>query len=198
MVVDCAECGVQGYIAVADTVRKDASRAVAALKRNGVTKTVMLTGDNSATASIIGREVGVDEWRANLLPDEKVAAIDDLIRQYGRVAMVGDGINDAPALARATVGIAMGAAGSATALETADVALMGDSLSALPFAIKLGQQTVGIIKQNTAFALALKAAFLVLAVAGVATLWMAVFADVGASMIVILNGMRLLKARPVS
>jgi Zn2+/Cd2+-exporting ATPase len=196
MVVDCSSCGVQGYIAVADTVREDAREAIAELKRIGVKHIVMLTGDNAATAEAIGGQVGVDEFRADLLPEDKVRAVEEIMAQYGKVAMVGDGINDAPALARATLGIAMGAAGSATALETADVALMGDNLGRLPFAIGLGRQTMRIIKQNIVFALALKALFLALAIAGSATLWMAVFADVGASMIVILNGMRLLRARP--
>ena len=195
MVVDCSSCGVQGYISVADTLRPDAARAVAALKQAGIRHTIMLTGDNASTAAFIQSQVGVDEYRAELLPENKVAAIEELIAQHGEVAMVGDGINDAPALARATVGIAMGAAGSATALETADVALMGDNLMRLPFAILLGRRTLGILKQNIAFALAIKVVFFALALAGAATLWMAVFADVGASMIVILNGMRLLQSK---
>ncbi len=196
MVVDCSSCGVQGYIAVSDTIRENAPAAIAALKEAGVAHTVMLTGDNAATAEAISRQVGIDQFRADLLPEDKVRAIEDIMAQYGNVAMVGDGINDAPALARATLGIAMGAAGSATALETADIALMGDNLDRLPFAIGLGRQTLRIVKQNIAFALVVKAIFLSLAIAGSATLWMAVFADVGASMIVILNGMRLLRARP--
>ena len=196
MVVDCSDCGVQGYIAVADTVRENACEAIRELKKTGITKTVMLTGDNAITAGVISHLTGVDEFKANLLPEDKVAAVKDLIAHHGKVAMVGDGINDAPALAQATVGIAMGAAGSATALETADVALMTDNLLQLPFAIRLGRRTITTIKQNIIFALVLKAVFLGLAVAGIATLWMAVFADVGASLIVILNGMRLLGVRP--
>ena len=196
MVMDCARCGVQGYIAVADTVRENAAEAIRELKEIGIDKTVMLTGDNEITAGAIGRLVEVDEIRATLLPEGKVIAIEELTAQHGQVAMVGDGINDAPALAKATVGIAMGTMGSATALETADVALMTDDLLKIPFVIRLGRQVLTTIKQNIGFALALKAVFLILAIAGSATLWMAVFADVGASLIVILNGMRLLRVWP--
>jgi len=181
-----------GLLAVADTVREASREAISRLKQVGITKTVMLTGDNEGTARAIARAVGVDEFRANLMPEEKVGAIDALLSEHGKVAMVGDGVNDAPALARATVGIAMGAAGTDAALEAADIALMADDLSKLPYAMKLSRKALGIIKQNIAFSLAVKALFLALAAAGVATLWMAVFADVGASMIVIFNGMRLL------
>ncbi len=197
MVMECARCGVQGYIAVADTVRENAAEAIRELKRIGIDKTVMLTGDNEITAGVIGRLVDIDETRAALLPEGKVTAVEELTAQHGQAAMVGDGINDAPALAKATVGIAMGTMGSATALETADVALMTDDLLRIPFVIRLGRQALTTIKQNIGFALALKAVFLILAITGSATLWMAVFADVGASLIVILNGMRLLRVRPV-
>ncbi len=188
---DC--CGVRGYIAVADTLRPGVPEVMAALGGLGIERTVMLTGDNEATAQAVAASAGVDAVQADLLPQQKVAAIKSLLDKYGAVAMVGDGVNDAPALARATVGIAMGAAGSDAALETADVALMADDLGKLPFAIKLSQQARRIIHQNVAFSLGIKAVFLALAVAGIATLWMAVFADVGASLIVIFNGMRLLR-----
>jgi Cd2+/Zn2+-exporting ATPase len=158
----------------------------------------MLTGDNEATARAIATTAGLDEVQANLLPEEKVSAIETLLERYGTVAMVGDGVNDAPALARATVGIAMGAAGTDTALETADVALMADDLSKLPFAVRLSQRSRWIIRQNVALALIIKAVFLGLALAGMATLWMAVFADMGASLIVTFNGMRLLRQRASS
>jgi Cd2+/Zn2+-exporting ATPase len=185
-----------GLIAVADTVRADAREAVAALKRAGIRRTVMLTGDNERTAAAIAAQAGLDDFRANLLPDEKVDTIEGLLAEYGEVAMVGDGINDAPALARATVGIAMGGAGTDQALETADVALMADALSKLPFAMRISRQTLRIVRQNIGFSLLVKAAFMALALPGLATLWMAVFADVGSSLIVILNGMRLLRSRP--
>jgi len=196
MVMDCARCGVQGYIAVADTVREHAAEAVQELKKIGIAQTVMLTGDNEITAAAIGRMVEVDRIEAALLPQDKVAVVEELSAEYGRVAMVGDGINDAPALAKASVGIAMGVMGSAIALETADVALMTDDLLRIPFVVRLSRKAMAIIRQNIAFALALKAVFLALAVVGSATLWMAVFADVGASLLVILNGMRLLRVRP--
>jgi Cd2+/Zn2+-exporting ATPase len=145
-------------------------------------------------AAEIGRQVGVDEVRAGLLPQEKMSAIASLAEQYGPVAMVGDGVNDAPALARADVGIAMGGAGTAQAMETADVVLMGDDLSQLPFLVRLSQKTTRVITINIVFALAVKAVVFALAMTGVATLWMAIAADVGASLAVILNGMRLRRA----
>jgi Cd2+/Zn2+-exporting ATPase len=190
---DC--CGVRGYIAVADTLRPGVRGVLAALEEVGIEHTVMLTGDNQATARAIATAAGVDDVQAELLPDQKVSAIEAMLDRYGAVAMVGDGVNDAPALARATVGIAMGAAGTDTALETADVALMADDLGRLPFAVSLSQQARRIIRQNVALSLGIKAVFLALAIAGVATLWMAVFADVGASLIVTVNGMRLLRRR---
>ena len=168
---------------------------MSSLDRVGIERTVMLTGDNEATARAVASAAGVDDVRANLLPDQKVAAIEALLDQYEAVAMVGDGVNDAPAMARATVGIAMGAAGTDTALETADIALMADDLGKLPFAVRLSQRARGIIRQNVALSLGIKVVFLVLALGGVATLWMAVFADMGASLIVTLNGMRLLRQR---
>ncbi len=193
---DAAPWHPLGLLAVADTVRPDAREAVTVLKRSGIRHTVMLTGDNARTAAAIAAQVGVDEVRANLLPAEKVDAVEALLAEHGSVAMVGDGVNDAPALARATVGIAMGGAGTDQALETADIVLMADDLSKLPFAVQLSRRTLGIVRQNIAFSLLVKAAFMALALPGLATLWMAVFADVGASLIVILNGMRLLRSRP--
>jgi Cd2+/Zn2+-exporting ATPase len=190
---DC--CGVKGYIAVADTLRPAVGEVMLRLGQLGIERTVMLTGDNEATARAIATAARVDEAQANLLPDQKVAAIEALLKEYEAVAMVGDGVNDAPALARATVGIAMGAAGTDTALETADVALMADDLSKLPFVVRLSRRTRAIIRQNVALSLGIKAIFFALALAGVATLWMAVFADVGASLIVTLNGMRLLRRK---
>jgi Cd2+/Zn2+-exporting ATPase len=190
---DC--CGRQGYVAVADALRETAPQVVGELRRAGIQRTVMLTGDNEAAARAIAVQVGVDEFRADLLPEQKVEAVEELLAQYGQVGMVGDGINDAPALARASVGIVMGAAGSDAALETADIALMGDDLTKLPFTMRLSRRALAVIRQNIAFALLIKAVFLALALAGVATLWMAVFADMGASLLVTLNGMRVLGYR---
>ncbi len=155
----------------------------------------MLTGDNEGTARAIAESVGVDEYRAELLPEDKVTAVRELLNQYGSVAMVGDGVNDAPALAAATVGIAMGTAGSDTALETADIALIADDLTKLPFAIHLSRRALRIIQFNIAFSLGIKALFLLLALVGKATLWMAVAADMGASLLVITNSLRLLSVR---
>jgi Cd2+/Zn2+-exporting ATPase len=182
-----------GVIGVADELRESGRDAIDLLRLQGVSRVALLTGDNTETANAIAREIGVDEVRAELLPEDKVAAIQDLRRRYGTVVMVGDGVNDAPALATADVGIAMGAAGSDAALETADVALMADELLKIPYAVRLSRATVRNIRANIAFSLALKAAFLGLAVAGIATLWMAVVADMGASLIVIANGLRLLR-----
>jgi Cd2+/Zn2+-exporting ATPase len=163
------------------------------LREHGVTAIAMLTGDSHGTAAAIAAELGVDDVRAELLPDDKAAAVDELRRRYGAVAMVGDGINDAPALATADVGIAMGAAGSEVALETADVALMADELTRLPYTLRLSRATMANIRMNLGISLALKALFVVAAVTGVATLWMAVLADTGASVIVVANALRLLK-----
>jgi Cd2+/Zn2+-exporting ATPase len=182
-----------GVIGVGDAVRETARDAVDLLRRQGITRVVMLTGDNANVARALARTLAIDEVRAELLPEDKVAAVQQLKRQYGTVAMVGDGVNDAPALAAADVGIAMGVAGTDAALETADVALMADELLRLPFAFRLSRRTVRHIKANITLALGLKAAFLVLGVAGLATLWMAVVADMGASLLVIANGLRLLR-----
>ncbi|MGE5361824.1 MAG: heavy metal translocating P-type ATPase [Bacteroidales bacterium] len=181
-------------IGLADAVRADAPDAIAGLRAQGVEHIVMLTGDNATAARALGQVLKVDEVQAELLPEDKMAAIDALRRAHGTVAMVGDGVNDAPALAAADVGVAMGVAGTDAALETADVALMADDLLKLPFALRLSRRTVRNIRANIAFALGLKAAFLVLGAAGLATLWMAVVADMGASLLVIGNGLRLLRS----
>ncbi|MCH8618736.1 heavy metal translocating P-type ATPase [Undibacterium sp. TS12] len=179
-------------IGVADTVRESSREAIAELHALGI-RTVMLTGDNEMTAKAIAKSVGIDDARGNLLPEDKLAAINDELANHGNVGMVGDGINDAPALAKSSIGFAMGAAGTDTALETADVALMDDDLRKIPQFIRLSQRTAAILKQNIALALSIKLAFLIMAVMGVATLWMAVFADMGASLLVIFNGLRLVR-----
>jgi Cd2+/Zn2+-exporting ATPase len=183
-----------GIIAVADRPRENARGAVDLLRAQGIERIVMLTGDSHGTARAIAAALGVDEFRAELLPEDKVGAVEELRRTYGSVAMVGDGVNDAPALASADVGIAMGVAGSDAALETADVALMADELLRIPYTVRLSRATVRNIKVNLAISIVLKAAFVVAAVGGVATLWMAVLADTGASVLVIANAMRLLRA----
>ncbi|MBI4840697.1 MAG: HAD-IC family P-type ATPase [candidate division NC10 bacterium] len=182
-----------GILGLADQVRDAAPETLAELRRLGVSPLIMLTGDVRGPAQAIARRVGVDEARAELLPGQKVAAVKDLVREHGRVGMVGDGINDAPALSAATVGIAMGAAGADAAIETADVALMSDDLRQLPFAVSLARRALRIIRANIALSLLTKAAFVLLAVLGQATLWMAVAADMGTSLVVIFNGMRLLR-----
>ncbi len=151
----------------------------------------MLSGDNNRVARAVAEKLGLDAYFGELLPEKKVDTVRALARQYGKVAMVGDGVNDAPALAAANVGIAMGVAGSDTALETADIALMADDLGKLTHIIKLSRKTVGIIKQNIVFSLVVKGVFVLLTVIGLANLWMAILADTGASIIVTLNGMRL-------
>jgi Cd2+/Zn2+-exporting ATPase len=183
-----------GIIAVADRPRESARDTVDRLRAQGVARIVMLTGDSRGTATAIAAELGIDHVRAELLPEDKVAAIEELRRAHGAVAVVGDGVNDAPALALADVGIAMGAAGSDAALETADVALMADDLLRIPFAFRLSRATVRNIRTNLTISIVLKAAFVAAAVGGVATLWMAVLADTGASVIVIANALRLLRA----
>lgn len=184
-----------GIIALGDEPRAEAAAALRALKRSGIQKIIMLTGDNEHTARAISKELGVDDVRAELMPEDKVAVVRELELKGGRVAFVGDGVNDAPALAAATVGIAMGAAGTDVALETADVALMADDLSRLPFAIRISRATARVLRQNIFFSIAIKAVFLVLALFGWATLWMAVAADMGASLAVIINGLRLLRVK---
>ncbi|MGE0406768.1 MAG: heavy metal translocating P-type ATPase, partial [Candidatus Korobacteraceae bacterium] len=190
-----SEAGPLGVIAVADAVRPEAREAIGQLKSIGVRKLLMLTGDNELTARSIAMQTGISEHYAGLLPHEKVAIVRKLEEQGHKIAFVGDGVNDAPALASATVGIAMGAAGTDVALETADLALMGDDLSKLAFAVRLSRKTLAVIRQNLAFSIAVKVLFLVLALTGMATLWMAVAADMGASLAVIANGLRVLRMR---
>lgn len=190
-IVLCAESMPVALFGVADTVRPESLQAVASLKALHV-EPVMLSGDNSATTRTIAGRLGIIDARGNLMPVEKQAAIAELREQYGTVGMVGDGVNDAPALARADIGFAMGAAGTATALETADVAIMDDDPRKIATFIILGRRTGSILRQNIALALGIKCVFLALALSGHATLWMAVFADMGASLLVIFNGLRLL------
>jgi Cd2+/Zn2+-exporting ATPase len=189
---------VCGFIALGDMVRPGTSQALQALRGAGIKHLVMLTGDNQGTAEAIARETGVDEVHAELLPADKVSVVESLVVTYGNVAMVGDGVNDAPALARATLGIAMGAAGSDAAIETADIALMSDDLSKLPWLVRHSRRTLAIIRQNIGFSLSVKALFVVLTFAGYASLWAAIAADTGASLLVIFNGLRLLRTVPSS
>ena len=184
-----------GMIAIADQIRPEARDAIRTLRDWGIRRTIMLTGDNEGTARAVAEQLGLDEYRAELLPEHKVEVVRELEARGERVAFVGDGVNDAPALAAATVGVAMGAAGTDVALETADIALMGDDLSKLSFAIQLSHETLRIIKQNIGVSIAVKGVFLVLAVGGWATLWMAVAADMGASLLVVANGLRALRIR---
>ncbi|WP_336357848.1 heavy metal translocating P-type ATPase [Haloarcula sp. CGMCC 1.6347] len=197
VVIVGTEDEIEGVIAVADEVRPEAKAAVSRLRELGVERTVMLTGDNERTAGAIAREVGVDDYQAELLPDEKVAAIDDLVQEYDGVAMVGDGINDAPALASATVGVAMGAAGTDTALETADIALMSDDLSKLPYLYELANDANGVIRQNIWASLAVKAGLALAVPFGLVPIWVAVLAgDAGMTTAVTGNAMRLSRVRP--
>jgi Cd2+/Zn2+-exporting ATPase len=185
----------QGAIALADATRGTSREAIELLKRNGIKTLIMLTGDNHAAAETIGAQIGVTEVRSELLPEEKVAAVDNLQREYGYVAMVGDGINDAPALATADIGIAVGGAGGGTAqaMETSDITLMSDDLRQLPFLLRLSRATMRTIRTNVGLSLLTKLAFLILVLLGLGTMWMAVLADMGTSLLVTLNGMRLLR-----
>ncbi len=186
--------GVLALFAVADTIKPSSREAVAELKALGITP-VMLTGDNQATATAIAHEAGIEEARGNLLPEDKLAAIKALQAEHGMTAMTGDGINDAPALAQADIGVAMGAAGTDTAMEAADVVVMNDDLRRIAETVRLSRATHAVLWQNISLALGIKAVFLVLALFGGASMWMAVFADMGASLLVVGNGLRLLKAR---
>lgn len=180
-------------LAVADAPRDNSAQQMSLLKQIGLKRIIMLTGDNERTARAIASKVGVDDYQAGLLPEDKLNVIKELLAQGHKVAMVGDGVNDTPALAMATVGIAMGAAGTDTALETADIALMADDLSKVAYTIKLGRRTLKIIKQNITFSLLIKAGILLLVIPGWLTLWLAVLGDMGTSLLVTLNGMRLLR-----
>lgn len=192
---------VLGLFAVADTVKDSSRQAISELPALGI-KTIMLTGDNAHTAAAIAQQVGIDEARGDLLPEDKLKAIEAKMKEgdggggaRAVVGMVGDGINDAPALARSDIGFAMGAAGTGTAIETADVALMDDDLRKLPRFVRLSRHTHAVLVQNMVLALGIKAVFLALTLAGLGTMWMAVFADVGASLLVVGNGLRLLHVR---
>jgi Zn2+/Cd2+-exporting ATPase len=186
---------ILALIGVADEVRENCKEVVQQLHALGIHKTIMLTGDNKGTAQAIGRQVDVSEIHAELLPQDKLAFIKKLRNSYDKVAMVGDGVNDAPALAAATVGIAMGGAGTDTALETADVVLMGDDLSKLPFTVKLSRKALAVIKQNITFSIGIKLLALLLVIPGWLTLWIAIFADMGATLLVTLNSLRLLRVK---
>lgn len=186
---------ILAVIAVADEVRESSKEILQKLHQLGIKKTIMLTGDNKGTANAIGGQVGVSDIEAELMPQDKLDFIKQLRSEYGNVAMVGDGVNDAPALAASTVGIAMGGAGTDTALETADVALMGDDLRKLPFTVKLSRKTLNIIKANITFAIAIKFIALLLVIPGWLTLWIAILSDMGATLLVALNGLRLMRVK---
>lgn len=184
---------IVGVIAVADQIRESALATLRSLKEAGIAKTVMLTGDNKHSAQTVAQRVGIDEVKAELLPEDKVTAVQELRSQYGQVGMVGDGLNDAPALATANIGIAMGGAGTDTSLEVADIVLMADDLSKLPFTVRLSRSALRIIKQNINFSIAIKFIAVLAVFPGWLTLWLAILADMGATVIVTLNGMRLLR-----
>ena len=186
---------ILGVIAVADEVRDSSAAVISELHKLSIEHTIMLTGDNTKTAESIGKQLGVTEIKGDLMPQEKLDSIKALRTTYNKVAMVGDGIYDAPALAASTVGIAMGGAGTDTALETADVALMGDDLQKLPFIVRLSRQTLKVIKQNITFSLGIKLLALLLVIPGWLTLWIAIVADMGATLLVTLNGLRLMKVK---
>jgi Cd2+/Zn2+-exporting ATPase len=185
---------VCGFVTLVDALRLEAADVISALHDAGVEHVVMLTGDNKPTADRIAAAAGIDDVRAELLPADKVTAVEQLVAQFGTVAMIGDGVNDAPAMGRATMGVAMGAAGSDAAIEAADVALMSDDLSKLPWLIRHSRRTLRIIRQNVVLSLGVKALFVVLASLGAATLWAAIAADMGVSLVVIANALRLLRS----
>lgn len=189
---DCAG-EVLGILAVGDSIRSEAREAIERIHAVGICKIVMLSGDNTRTAQAIAKQAGIDEAYGYLLPDQKIEKVRELAREHGGVGMIGDGVNDAPALAAATVGFAMGAGGTDTAIETADVALIKDDLLMVPKAVRTGRRTVGVIRFNIIFALSVKAVFLVLALLGDTSLWLAVLADTGATFLVVANALRLLR-----
>jgi len=193
IVAVCNEKHVCGLISLADQVRKEALEAVRDLKSLGIQDIMILTGDNIRTAEAIAEAANIKNYKAELMPEEKVLEVSGLTDKYGETAMVGDGVNDAPAMAAAGIGIAMGAVGTDAAIEAADIALMSDDLSKLPWLIRHSRRTLRIIRQNIIFALGLKLVFIILALAGLATLWMAIVADDGASLLVIFNGLRMLR-----
>ena len=193
VVVIGEEAHVCGFVALADPVRTTARETVARLRRAGIEHVIMLTGDNEPTARAIAGQTGITEFEAELLPQDKVAAIERLVARYGQVAMIGDGVNDAPAMARATLGVAMGAAGSDAAIETADVALMADDLSQLPWLVRHSRRALRIIRQNIILSLGIKVVFVLLTLGGYAWLWAAIAADMGVSLVVIANALRLLR-----
>ncbi|WP_404458609.1 heavy metal translocating P-type ATPase [Sutcliffiella horikoshii] len=186
---------ILGVLGIRDEIRESSASSVKNLKEMGIPHLYMLTGDNDRTAEAIGHEVEIDHVKSSLLPEDKLRYIKDLREKHDSIMMVGDGINDAPALAASSVGVAMGGAGTDTALETADVALMGDDLRKLPFTIRLSRKALTIIKQNIAFSLGLKVLALLLVIPGWLTLWIAIFADMGATLLVTLNSLRLLKVK---
>ncbi len=186
---------VCGFIALADQLREDIPATLTALRELGVEKLVMLTGDNQGTAQVVAAAAGITDFQAELLPADKLKVIEALVASHGAVAMVGDGVNDAPAMARATLGIAMGAIGTDAAIEAADVALMADDLSRVPWLIRHSRRTLGVIKQNIGLSLAVKFAVAILAFSGYASLWAAIASDMGVSLLVIFNGLRLLRHR---
>jgi Cd2+/Zn2+-exporting ATPase len=193
VVVIGEEAHVCGFIALADPVRATARETIAGLRGAGIEHVIILTGDNEPTARAIAAQTGIAEFEAELLPQDKVAAIERLVGRYGQVAMIGDGVNDAPAMARSTLGVAMGAAGSDAALETADIALMSDDLSQLPWLVRHSRRALRVIRQNIALSIGIKVVFVLLTLGGFASLWAAIAADMGVSLVVIANALRLLR-----
>ncbi len=185
---------VRGYLALADEIRPESAAVLAELRGLGL-REAMLTGDNPAAAARVGQTLGIDQVKAGLLPEHKVSAVEALRAEHGVLAMVGDGINDAPALSAANLGIAVGGAVNTQAMETADVVLMNGDLSRLPFAIRIARLARTLIRQNVAFSLLTKLVFILLALGGVATMWMAVLGDMGVSLLVTFNGLRPLRMK---